>query len=77
MFRVAEGGVGIESEAYDLSLEHFGSLTVEVQPPLAMGTVTLEGGEQIKGFVAEPRAMDGAKDITELGGWRAFMATQP
>jgi allophanate hydrolase len=76
LIRVAEGGAAIEVEVYELSLEHFGSFTVEVQPPLAMGTVTLESGEQIKGFVAEPRAIDGAKDITELGGWRAFMATQ-
>jgi allophanate hydrolase len=76
LIRVAEGGAAIEVEVYELSLEHFGSFTVEVQPPLAMGTVTLESGEQIKGFVAEPRAMDGASDITELGGWRAFMATQ-
>jgi allophanate hydrolase len=76
LIRVAEGGAAIEVEVYELSVEHFGSFTVEVQPPLAMGTVTLESGEQIKGFVAEPRAMDGAKDITELGGWRAFMAMQ-
>jgi allophanate hydrolase len=76
LIRVAEGGAAIEVEVYELALEHFGSFTVEVQPPLAMGTVTLESGEQIKGFVAEPRAMDGAKDITELGGWRAFVAAQ-
>ena len=25
-------------------------------------------------FVAEPRAIDGAQDITHLGGWRAFLA---
>ena len=28
----------------------------------------------VKGFVAEPRALDGAEDITRLGGWRAYMA---
>jgi allophanate hydrolase len=28
----------------------------------------------VKGFVAEPRAIDGAEDITALGGWRAYIA---
>ncbi len=42
--------------------------------PLAIGTVTLEDGSQVKGFVAEPRALEGAEDITVLGGWRAFIA---
>ena len=40
----------------------------------AIGTLTLEDGSQVKGFVAEPRAIDGARDITALGGWRAYMA---
>ena len=35
--------------------------------------MTLEDGTQVKGFVAEPRALDGARDITALGGWRAYM----
>jgi allophanate hydrolase len=56
-------------------VEAFGSFTVEVPPPLAIGTVTLEDGSQVKGFVAEPRAMAGARDITHMGGWRAYIAS--
>jgi allophanate hydrolase len=37
--------------------------------------VTLEDGSQVKGFVAEPRAMAGARDITHMGGWRAYIAS--
>jgi allophanate hydrolase len=29
----------------------------------------------VKGFVAEPRALNGATDITTLGGWRAYIAS--
>ena len=47
---------------------------VEVPAPLAIGTVTLSDGSSVKGFVAEPRALTGAEDITALGGWRAFIA---
>jgi len=36
--------------------------------------VTLVDGSSVKGFVAEPRAITGAEDITALGGWRAFVA---
>jgi len=54
----------------------FGSFVAEVPPPLAIGTVTLADGTTVKGFVAEPRALTGATDITDLGGWRAFIASR-
>jgi allophanate hydrolase len=38
--------------------------------------VTLAHGSSVKGFVAEPRAILGAEDITALGGWRAYCARQ-
>jgi allophanate hydrolase len=52
----------------------FGSFVVEVRPPLAIGTVALEDGTSVCGFVAEPRAITGALDITGYGGWRAYLA---
>jgi allophanate hydrolase len=69
-----QGGAAIKVEVYELDVAAFGSFVAEVPPPLAIGTVTLADGSQVKGFVAEPRAMAGAEDITELGGWRAFIA---
>ena len=70
------GGEGsqIEVEVYELPVAAFGSFVVEVPAPLAIGTVTLEDGSSVKGFVAEPRAIEGAQDITALGGWRAYIA---
>lgn len=70
----SEEGSAIALEVYELSVEAFGSFVVEVPPPLAIGTVTLADGSSVKGFVAEPRALTGAKDITSLGGWRAYIA---
>jgi len=67
-------GAGIAVEVYELGIAEFGSFVVEVPPPLAIGTVTLADGTSVKGFVAEPRAMTGAQDITHLGGWRAYIA---
>jgi allophanate hydrolase len=67
-------GAAIAVEVYELSAAAFGSFVVEVPAPLAIGSVTLASGEVVKGFVAEPRAIDGAEDITHLGGWRAYIA---
>ncbi len=67
-------GGSIELEIYEMDVTKLGSFMVGVPAPLAIGTVTLEDGTEVKGFVAEPRAMEGAEDITALGGWRAYMA---
>jgi allophanate hydrolase len=68
-------GAAIEVEVYALGVEAFGSFVAEVPQPLAIGTVALEDGVEVKGFVAEPRALDGARDITGFGGWRAYIAS--
>ncbi len=73
---VGEGGAAIELEIYELDLAAFGSFVTEVPPPLAIGTVSLEGGGEVKGFVAEPRALAGAEDVTHFGGWRAYIASR-
>jgi allophanate hydrolase len=67
-------GAAIALEIYELDMAAFGSFVAEVPPPLAIGTVTLEDGSLVKGFVAEPRAIVNAEDITDLGGWRAYVA---
>ncbi|HEY2481491.1 MAG TPA: allophanate hydrolase [Caulobacteraceae bacterium] len=69
----ADGGSAIAVEVYELEMAAFGSFVAEVPPPLAIGTVHLETGEAVKGFVAEPRAIIGAREITAFGGWRAFL----
>jgi allophanate hydrolase len=69
-------GAAIAVEVYELDMAAFGSFVAEVPPPLAIGTVTLADGSTVKGFVAEPRAIVGATDITDLGGWRAYIASK-
>lgn len=66
-------GAAIEIEVYELDVAAFGSFVSEVPPPLTIGTVTLADGSSIKGFLAEPRAIVGALDITGDGGWRAYL----
>ena len=76
LVHVAAGGAAIELEVWELDAEAFGTFVAEVPAPLAIGTVEIEGGESVKGFVCEPRALEGATDITHFGGWRAYRASQ-
>ena len=71
--RVAEKlAAGIEVEIWSLDAASFGSFVAEIPPPLGIGTLELEDGTSVKGFLCEPIALEGARDITEFGGWRAF-----
>ena len=69
----ADAGGAIEVEVWELPAPAFGSFVAAIPAPLGIGTVTLENGEQVKGFLCEARATQGARDITGLGGWRSFI----
>ena len=73
---VGAGGACIELEIYELDMSAFGSFVAEVPAPLAIGSVSLEDGSVVRGFVAEPRALTGALDITTHGSWRAYLASR-
>ncbi|MHB8951287.1 MAG: allophanate hydrolase-related protein, partial [Rhodoferax sp.] len=73
MVRVAEGGTAIELEVWELSLSEFGSFVAGIPAPLGIGTIALADGSQVQGFVCEGIATDSAKDISHLGGWRAYL----
>ncbi|HEX3890170.1 MAG TPA: allophanate hydrolase [Verrucomicrobiae bacterium] len=71
--RVAEKlAHGIEIEIWSLDEAAFGSFVAEIPPPLGIGTLELEDGGSVKGFLCEPIGLEGARDITEFGGWLAF-----
>ena len=75
LLRVADGeGASIETEIWSLSFEAFGRFVAAVPPPMTIGTVRLSDGRTVKGFLVEAAATDGARDISEFGGWRPFVA---
>jgi allophanate hydrolase len=76
MLRVDAGGAAIAVEVWALPTKAFGTFVAAVPSPLSIGTVRLAGGSSVKGFLVEAAAIDGARDITHFGGWRAFMAAQ-
>jgi allophanate hydrolase len=70
-------GSGVEVEIWGMSVPAFGSFVAAVPPPLVIGTIELEDGELVKGFLCESHATAGARDITGFGGWRAYLASKP
>ncbi|MCC2637258.1 MAG: hypothetical protein K0Q68_977 [Moraxellaceae bacterium] len=76
LLRVKEGGAAIAIELWSMPVEHFGSFVGLIPAPLGIGTLETADGRLVKGFICEPWALDGARDITPFGGWRAFMASQ-
>jgi allophanate hydrolase len=74
MLRVRRGtGSSIELELWALSAAAFGKFVAAIPPPLSIGTVRLADGRGVKGFIVEPADVDGARDISAFGGWRAFV----
>jgi allophanate hydrolase len=73
MVRVAEGGCAIELEVWELPRASFSSFAEGIPFPLLLGTVLLESGEIVRGFLCEPVATAEAEDISASGGWRAYL----
>jgi allophanate hydrolase len=75
MQRVEAGrGTPVALEIWSLSASAFGQFVAAIPPPLSIGTVRLADGRSVKGFLVESAALDGARDISSFGGWRAYMA---
>ena len=67
-------GFRFSGEVYAMPEDHFGAFAVNVPAPLTIGNLVLESGDTVKGFLAEPCAIEGATEITEYGGWRNYLA---
>jgi allophanate hydrolase len=77
LLRVDAGaGHPIKLELWALSAAAFGKFVAAIPPPLSIGTIRLADGRGVKGFIVEPAAVNGARDISSFGGWRAFVAKQ-
>jgi allophanate hydrolase len=69
-----DGGASIEIETWALPAEAFARFVAAVPAPLSIGTIALDDGSTVKGFLVEAQATRGARDISSFGGWRAFLA---
>ncbi|MGE0023569.1 MAG: allophanate hydrolase [Hyphomicrobium sp.] len=72
-----KGAGGIEVEIWEMDEAAFGSFVALIPPPLGIGSLRLAEGDWVKGFLCEPHGLEGARDITSYGGWRAWLASKP
>jgi allophanate hydrolase len=73
LVRVPSGGGSVDVEVWSVPAEHFGSFVAGIPAPLGIGKVDLDDGQQVSGFLCEAHAVEGARDITALGGWRQYL----
>lgn len=73
LVRQTEGGGAVDVEVWELAPAALGAFMDNVREPLCIGTLELESGEKVKGFLCESAAVGDGEEFTELGGWRAFL----
>ncbi|HBM10798.1 allophanate hydrolase [Pseudomonas sp. Choline-3u-10] len=76
MVRVADEGVAIEVEIWEIPSSELGSFLTGIPAPLGLGKVQLADGSWETGFICEPYGLQGAVDISEYGGWRVYMKSR-
>jgi allophanate hydrolase len=74
MVRDAQGSA-LEIEVWALPRAGWASFIEGIPAPLAIGSVQTEAGDWVKGFLCEPHALEGAREVTGFGGWRAYIAS--
>jgi allophanate hydrolase len=77
LIKVGHGeGVSVEIEIWSMPICHYGSFVSEIPTPLGIGTLELEDGRKVQGFLCESHALLNATDISHYGGWRAYVGSQ-
>ncbi len=73
MVRVSSGGAAVVVEEWSVPVEGLATILLHEPPGLCIGKVTLSDGTEVLGVVAEPALCEGMREITEFGGWRAYL----
>ena len=73
LVRFPSNGVSIELEVYEMPSNELGSFLNLIPTPLGLGSIELEDGSLVKGFICEQYAVHEAQDISNLGGWKSYI----
>jgi len=76
LVRDAAGAGAIEVEVWRMPATTFGPFVAKIASPLGIGSIELDDGSLVQGFLCENWAIAGATDITRFGGWRAYLESQ-
>lgn len=73
MLKVKEAGVAIAVEVWAVPASGLATLLMQEPPGLCIGKVRLADGEEVLGVLGEPFLCEGQAEITQYGGWRAYI----
>ena len=75
MLRVQEGGHSVAVELWDVPAEGLASILIAEPAGLSIGKVLLSDDREVLGVLGEPWLCANRREISEFGGWRAYVAT--
>ena len=73
MIRFASGAA-IALEVWDVPSAGLSEILMQEPPGLCIGKVRLADGDVVLGVLGEPILCEGKREITQWGGWRAYIA---
>lgn len=73
MLRVREGGSAIAVEVWKVPVAGLATILLKEPPGLCIGKVPLSDGEVVLGVLGEPILCKNRQEITQWGGWRAYI----
>ena len=76
MIRVASGGVSVALEVWAVPPDGLAKILMQEPTGLCIGKVKLLDGEEVLGVLGEPLLCEGQREITQHGGWRAYIAAK-
>jgi hypothetical protein len=77
MVRVTDGtGVKVAVEVWSVPAAGLASILLNEPPGLSVGKVRLEDGTTVLGVLGESALVEGHREITAYGGWRAYIAAE-
>lgn len=77
MIRMTDGsGVPVAVEIWAVPSDGLAGILLKEPPGLSIGKVVLANGETVLGVLGEPALVEGQREITAFGGWRAYVAAE-
>jgi hypothetical protein len=76
MLRTPGEGTNVAVEVWNVPAAGLVSILLAEPAGLAIGKVVLRDGSIVLGVLGEPFLCEGKREITEHGGWRAYVASK-
>ena len=72
----AANSAAIDVEVWALPADQLGGFLQLIPAPLGLGKIELDDGSWVTGFICEPCAIENAVEVTDFGGWRAYLESE-